>query len=71
MVVQESTEKENQLGVSGEVIASGVSLEDYLQDYAGKHYEWVEGLVIKTAPGMLKHNSLLYCYRALFIWRHL
>jgi Uma2 family endonuclease len=46
--------------VSGDVIASGVSLEDYLEHYAGKHYEWVEGLVIKMAPGTLKHNSLLY-----------
>jgi Uma2 family endonuclease len=28
--------------------------------YAEQHCEWVEGVVIKLAPGTLKHNALLY-----------
>jgi Uma2 family endonuclease len=44
---------------AGIVIAHGVSLDDYMEHYAGEHCEWIEGYVIKM-PGELKHNEILY-----------
>ena len=68
MVTQEPTQAENQIEVSGDVIATGVSLEDYMEHYAAEHCEWVEGMVIKMAPGTLKHNSLLYYLYKVLDW---
>ncbi len=45
---------------AGEIIAVGVSLEDYMERYAEDHCEWVEGYVIKMSPGSLKHNGIIY-----------
>lgn len=42
----------------GNVIATNVSLEDYMEYYAPQHCEWVEGVVIKMG-GSLKHNRLI------------
>lgn len=47
-------------GILGEVVATGVSLEDYLEHYAAEHCEWLEGVVIRVSPAELKHNSLIY-----------
>lgn len=57
MVAQEQIER---LEISGTVIATDVSLEDYMVRYAERHCEWVEGMVIQLAPGTLKHNALRY-----------
>ena len=43
----------------GEIVATNVSLEDYMEHYAEQHCEWIEGVVIKM-PGSLKHNKLIY-----------
>jgi Uma2 family endonuclease len=52
--------------IQGEIIATGVSLEDYMEHYAADHCEWVEGVVIKVAPAELKHNKLIYFLLQLF-----
>ncbi|MEO8393884.1 MAG: Uma2 family endonuclease, partial [Chloroflexota bacterium] len=49
----------------GEIVATNVSLEDYMEHYAEQHCEWVEGLVIKMS-GSLTHNDLSY-YLHLFL----
>jgi Uma2 family endonuclease len=41
------------------VIASNVSLEDYMEHYAADHCEWVEGYVIKMSPSSIEHTDLL------------
>ncbi len=48
----------------GEIVATNVSLEDYMETYAGQHCEWIEGVVIKM-PGSLKHNDLIFFLRQL------
>lgn len=45
--------------VSGEIIATDVSFEEYLEKYAGMHCELVGKDVIKVSPASLKHNSLM------------
>lgn len=44
----------------GEVVALGVSLDDYMATYAAQHCEYVEGVVINVAAASLEHNDLLY-----------
>ncbi|MCC6801518.1 MAG: Uma2 family endonuclease [Anaerolineae bacterium] len=69
MVTQEQAQPQAELEISGSVIATGVSLEDYLARYAEQHCEWVEGVVIQMAAGTLKHNGLVYyLYRLLDIY---
>jgi Uma2 family endonuclease len=43
---------------SGEIIAQGVSFEDYLERFMGQHCEWIGGTVIKMSPIMLRHNDI-------------
>jgi len=45
-------------GISGEVIATGVSFEDYLEHYAARHCEWVGGNVIKMSPIHDYHDDI-------------
>jgi Uma2 family endonuclease len=45
--------------ISGEIIATGVSWEDYLEHYSAHYCEWIEGTVIKMAPASLPHNELV------------
>lgn len=52
-----------------EIIAKGVSFEDYLERFAGMHCELVEGNVIKLSPATLQHNrivSYLYMFFSAF-----
>lgn len=60
MVAQQKTQPEEVLEISGSVIATGITLEDYLARYAEQHCEWVEGVVIQMPPAELKHNDLIY-----------
>ena len=62
MVTSEQTE----VTIHGEVIATGVSLEEFMERYAAHHCEWVEGVVIKMAPAARKHNKLIYYLEQLF-----
>ncbi|MBZ0299501.1 MAG: Uma2 family endonuclease [Anaerolineae bacterium] len=55
MAIQEQVEQE----VYGEIIATGVTLDEYIARYAADHCEWVEGVVIKVAPASLEHNDLI------------
>ena len=41
-----------------EIVATGVSAEDYLTLYAETHHEWVEGVVVKMSPVTLQHALL-------------
>lgn len=51
---------------SGEIVATGVSEEEYLEKYAEHHCEWVNGTVIKMAPATFRHNLIIgYLYMLL------
>jgi len=55
-----------QLHTGDEVIATGVSFEEYLEKFAGMHCELVGGMVIKMSPAGLVHNAILnYLYMLL------
>jgi Uma2 family endonuclease len=43
----------------GEIIATGVSFEEYLEKYAGIHCELVGGNVIKMSPASQRHNHII------------
>jgi Uma2 family endonuclease len=45
-------------GVSGEVIATGVSAEEYMEQYAEHHCEWVNGTVVKMSPIHERHDFI-------------
>ncbi|MEO8609479.1 MAG: Uma2 family endonuclease [Chloroflexota bacterium] len=44
--------------ISGEIIATGVSFEDYLEHYAANFCEWVDGEVIRMSPIHENHDKL-------------
>ena len=51
---------------SGKIVATGVSEEDYLDQYAEQFCEWVNGTVIKMAPATFRHNAIIgYLYMLL------
>lgn len=56
-MVDKPAEK-TQSPVRGEVIATNISEEDYMRDYAHDYCEWVKGDVIKMPPILLRHNHL-------------
>lgn len=43
---------------AGEIVALGVSAEDYMAQYAETFHEWVEGVVIKMSPASRIHSLL-------------
>ncbi len=43
---------------AGEIIAGGISAEDYLAQYAETYHEWVKGNVIKMSPISEQHDLL-------------
>jgi Uma2 family endonuclease len=45
--------------IYGQVIATNVSEEEYMEKYAADHCEWINGVVIKMSPGNLPHNYLV------------
>ncbi len=47
-------------GISGEVIATGVSFEDYMEHYAADFCEWVGGNVIKMSPIHDYHDDITF-----------
>jgi len=44
--------------IPGEVIAIGVSVDDYMERYAADFCEWLGGVVIKMSPIHLRHADL-------------
>jgi len=50
----------------GEVVATDVSLNEYMTHYAELNCEWIDGVVIRVSPSELKHNNLIhYLYQLL------
>ena len=47
-----------QVMLSPDVVATGVSAEDFMVQYADGHYEWVDGKVIQMAPVSFQHDEL-------------
>ncbi len=43
---------------AGEIIAAGVSVDEYLAQYAETFHEWAEGVVIKMSPVSAQHTLL-------------
>ncbi len=43
---------------TGEILATNVTFEEYLERFAGMHCELVDGNVIKMSPVSLSHNNL-------------
>ncbi len=44
----------------GRIVAANTPLQVYLDQYADKHCEYVEGFVIQMSPAGLEHNRLIY-----------
>lgn len=49
----------------GEIVATDVALEDYMEHYAGDFCEWVEGVVIDVTGSELRHVSLTFYLQTL------
>lgn len=45
--------------IYGQVVATNVSEEEYMERYAADYCEWINGVVIKMSPGNLPHNYLI------------
>src|SRR4051794_33769951 len=43
----------------GEILATGVTFEEYLERFAGMHCELVDGNVIKMSPVTIQHQDFL------------
>jgi Uma2 family endonuclease len=43
---------------AGEIVATGVSFEDYMARYALTFHEWVRGVVIQMSPASRVHDAL-------------
>jgi Uma2 family endonuclease len=52
------TDLTRKIRTSGEVIASGISYEDFLRNFDDQHVEWVYGNVIRMSPVTEEHNNL-------------
>lgn len=52
----------------GEILATGVTFEEYLERFDGIHCELVDGNVIKMSPVSLSHQNNLEYLRALLNW---
>lgn len=46
------------VGRQGQVVATGVSFEDYLEKYAHDYAELVDGVVIQMSPVELQHDAI-------------
>jgi Uma2 family endonuclease len=44
--------------IDDKIIVQGISFEDYMQQYAGQHAEWVNGAVIPMSPVSRKHDLM-------------
>lgn len=50
---------------TGDIVASGVSAEEYLAQYAETRHEWVRGAVLKMSPVSEQHDLLTAYFRQL------
>ena len=60
------TEQESVRVPSGEIVATDVSAEEYMQHYAADFHEWVKGTVVKMSPVSHTHNKLSKYFTHLF-----
>jgi Uma2 family endonuclease len=44
---------------TGEIVATGVSRDEYLAQYAADRHEWTQGVVIKMSPESMRHMLLI------------
>ena len=51
---------------SGTIIAENVSLDEFMENYAQHHHEWVEGMVIQMSPIHIRHDQITTYLRLLF-----
>jgi Uma2 family endonuclease len=42
--------------ITGQIVATGVSEEEYLEQYAAHYHEWVKGVVVKMTPVSYRHD---------------
>ncbi len=56
--MQNVIEMRDTILVTGEVIATGVSYEEFLAGFEDQHVEWINGVVIKMSPVGKQHNAL-------------
>lgn len=42
----------------GEIVAKGISFDDYMERYASDYCEWVRGYVVKMSPVTAEHDGL-------------
>ena len=52
--------------VSGEIVATGVSWEEYMERYAAHFCEWVDGTVVKMSPVHDAHDMIMRYLAMLF-----
>jgi Uma2 family endonuclease len=52
--------------LSGSIVATGVTLDEYMDKYAAEGCEWVGGIVYKMSPVRLDHDNLTAYLRTLF-----
>ena len=52
--------------ISGQILATGISFEDYLERYAAYFCEWIDGTVIKMSPVHENHDKIFF-YLALLV----
>lgn len=44
---------------AGQIVATGLSADDYMAQYADSFHEWAEGVVIKMSPQSLPHMLII------------
>lgn len=49
----------------GEIVATDISIDEYMEKYAPQHCEYFEGAVIRMSPGSRLHNRHVYFLYAL------
>lgn len=58
--------EQTEININGNVIATDVTFEEYMERYAAHFCEWIEGVVIQMSPAGWQHNKII-TYLCLFI----
>lgn len=64
--MQHVTQMQDTVFISGDVLATGVSYEDFLTNFDGQHVEWVNGVVIQMASITERHDATTRFLATLF-----
>lgn len=57
--------EQSEININGNVIATDVTFEEYMERYAAHFCEWIEGVVIQMSPVHEKHDGLTFYLRQL------